>query len=266
MNAPVIAVLLAAAVAVAPPPPRRRLGVNGNAQVRRRQVLALTVLLAAVSAAVAAAVLGSPVAAGAAVPAVATGWIRHRRTVRRRRGRLEGRAIASALEVLVGELRVGAHPVGAFAAAAAEADGRVAEALRSAAARARLGADVAAGLRSAGRRSAVPLYWDRIAVCWQLAAEHGLAMSGLMGAAHRDILDRRAFTDRVEAGLAGARATAATLAGLPLLGVILGELIGAHPVRFLLGGGAGSWLLVIGVAVVCAGVMWSDRIIAGLAE
>jgi tight adherence protein B len=65
----------------------------------------------------------------------------------------------------------------------------------------------------------------------------------------------------VQAGLAGARATAAILAGLPCVGVALGELIGAHPVRFLLGGGAGGWLLVLGVGLIGIGVTWSDHII-----
>ena len=32
-----------------------------------------------------------------------------------------------------------------------------------------------------------------------------------------------------------------------------------------LGDGAGGWLLVIGTALVCAGVTWADRIIEGLA-
>lgn len=261
MTSPEVAVLLAAAVLTAPPPPRRRL-CSGRAGSASRRPLTVAMLLAVVSTAL----LGPPVVACAVVPAVATGWMRRRRTVRRRRRRIEGAAVASALEVTVGELRVGAHPVHAFTAAAAESGAAVAEAFRSAAARARLGADVAAGLRSAGHGSAAPGHWERIAVCWQLAVVHGLPMSGLMRAAHRDITDRQGFSDRVDASLAGARATAATLAGLPLLGVLLGQLVGAHPVRFLFGGGGGSWLLVIGTALACLGVVWSDRIIDGLAK
>lgn len=60
--------------------------------------------------------------------------------------------------------------------------------------------------------------------------------------------------------MAGARATAAILAGLPVLGVLLGQLIGAQPLRFLLGGHAGGWLLVVGTMLVCGGLLWSDRI------
>ena len=115
--------------------------------------------------------------------------------------------------------------------------------LRAVAARARLGADVAAGLRAAARSSALPAHWDRLAVCWQLASDHGLAIATLMRAAQRDIAERQRFSARVSSSMAGARATAAILAGLPVLGVLLGQLIGARPLSFLLGGHAadGCW-------------------------
>jgi tight adherence protein B len=168
--------------------------------------------------------------------------------------------MAAALEVLIGELRVGSHPSRAFAVAAAESGGPVGLSLQQVAARSRLGADVAAGLIAAERDSAVPAYWLRLAVFWELAAQRGLAMSVLMQAAHHDIVDRQRFTERIRAALAGARATAVILAALPALGVILGQFIGAHPVRFLLGGGLGGVLLVIGVALIAAGLAWADRI------
>ncbi len=128
------------------------------------------------------------------------------------------------------------------------------------AARARLGADVTAGLRGVAEASALPAQWDRLAVCWQLAAEHGLAMSALMHAAQRDIAERQRFSGQVRSAMAGARATAAILAGLPVLSVLMGQLIGAHPVAFLLGGQLGGWMLVIGLTLVCGGLLWSDHI------
>jgi tight adherence protein B len=128
------------------------------------------------------------------------------------------------------------------------------------AARARLGADVSAGLRNVAETSALPAQWDRLAVCWQLAADHGLAMSTLMQAAQRDIAERQRFSGYVRSAMAGARATAAILASLPVLSVLLGQLIGAGPVAFLLGGRAGGWLLVVGLTLVCGGLLWSDRI------
>jgi tight adherence protein B len=156
---------------------------------------------------------------------------------------------------------VGAHPVRAFSVAAAETGAtEVGATLRAVAARARLGADVAAGLRAAAAESGLVPHWERLAVCWQLAGEHGLAMSALMRTAQHDIAERQRFSARVHAGMAGARATAAILAGLPVLGVLLGQLLGAAPVRFLLGGHAGGGLLLAGMTLVCVGLLWSDRI------
>jgi tight adherence protein B len=189
-------------------------------------------------------------------------WIRRRRHLRAKGRAAESTALQGALEVLVGELRVGAHPVSAFSVAAAEVDGPVAESLHAVAARARLGADVAAGLRSVSARSSLPAHWERLAVCWKLAQEHGLSIAPLMQAAQRDVVERARFSARVDAGMTGARTTAVVLAGLPLLGVGLGELIGAKPLRFLMSNGVGGWLLVIGVTLVCAGMLWSDRITA----
>ncbi len=249
---PSAAMLLGLAALVAPPPPRARLGLTQPPTRWRAAVLvACPVALAVVlppAVLVAAAVLGG------------TLLVRGRRRRRDRERAHAGQMLASALETLAGELRVGAHPVQAFAIAAEESSGAVGAALRAVASRAGLGADVGAGLRALAGTTSVPAQWDRLAVCWQLAAEHGLAMAELIRTAQRDIVERQRFADRVRAGLAGARATAAILAGLPLLGVALGELIGAHPVRFLLGGGAGGWLLVAGTVLVCAGLMWADRI------
>lgn len=249
------ALLLAVALLVAPSSPRHRLAPRERARApHRASMLAASVVACAatlmlpVTTALAAAVLG------------ATLLVRHRRGRRRQRRLEEGRALEDALEVLVGELRVGAHPVRAFTVAAADSAGTVAGALRAVAARARLGADVSGGLHSVAAASALPAQWERLAVCWRLATEHGLAMSTLMRAAQRDITERQRFSARVEAGLAGARATAVILAVLPVLGVVLGQLLGADPLAFLFSGRAGGWLLVVGVSLVCCGLAWSDRI------
>jgi tight adherence protein B len=248
---PLAAALLAIAALVAPPPPRARLGLAApRFGVRGPAVVVLGIVLA----------VALPPAVLLASAVLAATLMARRRRRRRDHDRVRaGQTLAGALETLVGELRVGAHPVRAFAIAADESDGAIGAALQAVAARAGLGADVGAGLRAVGGSTSVPAQWDRLAVCWQLAADHGLAMAALMRAAHRDIVERQRFTARVQAGLAGARATAAILAGLPLLGVLLGELIGAHPVRFLLGG-LGGWLLVAGTVLICAGLTWADRI------
>src|SRR5258708_16399050 len=103
----------------------------------------------------------------------------YRRRRRSGRGISESQELETAIDVLVGELRVGAHPASAFAVAAEETDGPVAGACRAVAARARLGADVTAGLHGVAKTSALPAHWDRLAVCWPLAPDHRLAMPTL---------------------------------------------------------------------------------------
>jgi tight adherence protein B len=246
------ALALALALVVAPGSPRRGVGPRRLTRRARPGVgVAGGVVLAVVA----------PVAATLAAGLVAATLTGRRRAARARASRrMESAALQGAMSVLVGELRVGVHPVVAFESAAAETDGAVATSLRAVAARARLGADVAAGLRAVAAGSAVPSYWERLSVCWSLAQTQGLAIVALVRTAERDIVERERFASRVAAGMAGARATTAILAGLPVLGVGLGQLIGAQPVRFLLSGGVGGWLLLIGVALACAGLWWSDRI------
>jgi tight adherence protein B len=253
------ALALASALVMIPSGFRRRLETLGLL-VHARRPFPVLPCAAAVAAALAV-VLPVSVVAACSVVGV-TMWMRQRRQVRVRRRAGESAALQGALDVLVGELRVGAHPVAAFRVAASEVDGAVAASLRAVAARARLGADVAAGLHSVARSSPVPAHWERLAVCWQLAEDHGLAIATLMQTAQRDIVERGRFSAKVDAGMTGARTTAAVLAGLPLLGVGLGQLIGAEPVSFLLSGGIGGWLLVIGVALACGGLLWSDHITA----
>lgn len=255
------AVFLSLALVILSSSPRRRLkpgavaswrlGSRGVGGLAACAVVGVVVLLP-LTTALAVAVVGS------------TACLRYRRRRRSRRSLQEGRELEAALDVLVGELRVGAHPVHAFTVAAEETSDPVARCLRGVAARARLGADVAAGLRAASRSSDLPAQWDRLAVCWQLAIDHGLAISTLMRAGQRDIAERQRFSARVMSGMAGARATAAILAGLPVFGVLLGQLIGARPLSFLLNGRAGGWLLVVGLSLACAGLFWSDRITDGL--
>jgi tight adherence protein B len=258
MNGPVLAaVALAAAVLVLPSSPRQRLARAGrdrkglpprSAGWLTVSALAVGVVLLPLTTVLAASVL------------VATLALRIRRRRRSDRGSGESRELETAIDVLVGELRVGAHPAAAFAVAAQETTGPVAGACRSVAARARLGANVAAGLRGIGETSVLQAHWERLAVCWQLAADHGLAMSALMHAAQRDIAERQRFSGQVRSAMAGARATATILASLPVLSVVMGQLIGARPMAFLLDGRLGGCLLVVGLTLVCGGLLWSDRI------
>ncbi|WP_431816292.1 type II secretion system F family protein [Gordonia jacobaea] len=221
--------------------------------------------------------------AGAVAASIAVGlvvWLRRRRA-RAAEHETQRDEMLTALALMIAELSVGAPPAHACAVAAQEISrGRevpseVAEGLTVLAARAELGGSVvvdevsdrrgqlsvsdSGSSVSGGSRSAAQS-WRRIAVAWRTAEHSGVPMGELLESLRADLAARRAFIERTRAGLAGPRATAVVLAGLPLLGIALGQATGARPIQVLLGGGLGGMLLVIGTALVAAGMVWTERI------
>jgi tight adherence protein B len=169
--------------------------------------------------------------------------------------------LSDALGILVAELRAGAHPADAVQAAADRHTGDVVQALAAASAAARLGGDVPAVLRGSGPPQ-LRCWWDRLAAAWSLAEQHGIALADVLDAVRCDTEHRVRFATEVQARLAGPRATAVVLAWLPLLGLALGQAVGAAPLRVLVGTSLGHLLLVVGTALGCAGVWWSARLIS----
>lgn len=150
---------------------------------------------------------------------------------------------ATALRTLVAELRSGAHPVTA-AEATADVVPAVADDLRALAAAARLDGEL--------RAPALP----ELASAWTLARRYGLPMADVLDAARRDAEAGLAFARRMRAKLAGPRASAAVLTGLPVVCVLLGEVMGAAPLPVLAGSGPGQLLLVTGSVLLWAGTAW----------
>lgn len=262
---------LAAALCLVPDRPaaerlRRDRPRRGGSARRRPPRPALLGLAAATGLA---AVLWVGVAPALAATIVAgTTW--RRLHARRRDTALDGhrRALLSGLDTVIADLRVGTHPAEACETAARETTGPAADAFRIAAARARLGGSASDGLRAptdAHGRSGIAESLDRIADVWAVSERHGLALAELLTAARADLAARMRVRARTEAGLAGARATASVLAGLPALGVGLGQLMGAAPLGILLAGGLGGAMLVVGTALACAGLLWTDAIAARVA-
>lgn len=214
---------------------------------------------AAFAACVPLAVVGALGPALAAAVVIATARRRHRRRTEVERRNRERAQVLAGLEAVIGELGVGAHPAAACDVAAQECRGDASAALRTAAGRARLGGSAAGGLELPG--SVVGDELSRLAEAWSVAETRGLPLADLLQAARSDLQGRSRFRARADAGLAGARATAAVLAGLPVLGIGLGQLMGAAPVRVLAGGGLGSALLVAGTVLVALGLAWTDRIV-----
>ncbi|MEV7553094.1 type II secretion system F family protein [Amycolatopsis sp. NPDC089917] len=168
----------------------------------------------------------------------------HRWRARAKTALAEAELTASVLRAMISELRAGAHPV-----AAAEA---VAEAMPAAAGRLR-GLIAAARL---GGGTADPDAPPALANAWELAGRYGLPMADVLDAARRDAEAEIGFRRRLKAKMAGPRASAAVLAVLPPVCLLLGEAMGASPLTVLTGTGAGQLLLVVGSGLIWAGTAW----------
>ncbi|WP_440712882.1 type II secretion system F family protein [Gordonia sp. FQ] len=261
MTAPglAVAVLLCAAALLAWPsgrPVHRLHALSGGPGSRRWTVPRRPLVFAAVPVAGALAGIGPAIASGIVV---ALWFSRSRRAASAAARAVRDDDLMRALTVVSAELSVGAPMVRACRAAAAEvasADSGVAAELARVAGHVELGGepDAVAGADDAELR--------RLGEAWATSVRHGVPMAALTDAMRRDLSERKDFGARTQASLAGPRATATVLAVLPVLGLGLGELMGAHPVGVLLGTPLGSILLVVGVGLAAAGLLWVDGIVA----
>jgi len=169
----------------------------------------------------------------------------------RRSAALRRTAAVDLVTTLAAELRGGAEPRVALAAAASAAHPTVAAAARSPA------ADVPGALVAVDEY--VGLLSD-LAAAWRVVELTGARLARpaarLAAAARADEAVRR----EVAAQLSGPRATALLLAVLPVSGVLLGTALGADPGGFLLTTPAGQACLLVGTLLVAAGVGWTEAI------
>ncbi|MEV6441123.1 type II secretion system protein [Amycolatopsis sp. NPDC051716] len=183
---------------------------------------------------------GGAIAAGVLTLAWSQEWRAHRRATA---DLTMAAHTATALRTMVAELRSGAHPIRA-AEAAADVVPAVAGDLRALA--------TAAQLDTEAPTSALP----QLAAAWALAKRHGLPMADVLDATRRDAEAGLAFGRRMRAKLAGPRASAAVLTGLPVLCMLLGQAMGAAPLSVLTGSTPGPALLVAGCVLLWAGTAW----------
>lgn len=256
--------VLAAALLVAPPRAgagrlRELWPVRGRARSWRAPGATVAV--------VAGGVLGLVVAgpAGALSGMLVAATVRRVRGARRSAAAATGTAgeLAAAVSRMADELAAGAHPAAALGGCTADGP-HARDVLAAAAAASRLGDDVPhALLLGADRHPEVRAEIERLASAWTLSDRHGVPLAELLAGARADLVWRVQFAARVRAELAGPRATALVLTGLPGLGLTLGQLVGADPVGVLRGGLPGQALLVAGVVLAAAGVVWSEQILHG---
>jgi tight adherence protein B len=255
----VTAALLAAALAIVAWP--------SSSAVRRRRLVAVTgrragrapgdvpvPVLAGVLAAAVGSVLGTPlvaVLAGVAAGAGARAWETGRRA-RQDGARLL--AVTEGLGALAAELRSGrsldAAAEAAVAACADEDSGAaLARAIRAGVVEPSTSADA---LREA---------LGRIAAGVRLSGRTGCSLAAVVAAVEDDLRARHRNQLELRSATAGPRASALLLAGLPVLGLAMGNGIGADPWRVLTATGTGQVLLVAGVGLELAGIAWSRRLV-----
>lgn len=123
----------------------------------------------------------------------------------------------------------------------------------------RRGDDVAGALdQASGARGCEAL--RLLAGCWRVGVERGGMLATVVEGLAEALRDERSHREEVAVQLAGPRATARLLAGLPVVGILMAVALGARPLAFLFGSAPGLLCLVLGVALDGLGLWWTARL------
>ncbi|MGW0711612.1 type II secretion system F family protein [Streptomyces sp. NPDC002643] len=200
-----------------------------------------------------------PVVAGAAgVPLLR----RVRRAAEERRARQRrGDAVVALCAALAGEVRAGRQPGEALNRAARDSGG-LGEAQAVVLAAARFGGDVPGALADAARQPGADGLLG-LAACWRVAVDRGAGLAAGLDRLEGALRAERDQRADLHAQLAGSRSTAVMLAGLPLLGLLLGTALGADPLCVVLHSIAGFGCLLVGAVLQSVGLWWASRIVRG---
>jgi tight adherence protein B len=160
-------------------------------------------------------------------------------------------AVADGLGALAADLRSGraveTATVSAVAACADEASGRA----------------LARAIRAAGPAEEGDLgqALDRISAGVLLSSRTGCSLAAVVAAVEDDLRARHRQRLELRSATAAPRASALLLAGLPVVGLAMGSGVGAAPWAVLTTTATGQVLLVAGVTLELAGVLWSRRLL-----
>lgn len=212
--------------------------------------------LAAAVAAVGAAVLGL-----AALVVALTALAVVRAAGRRRRNERAAAELLAAVTLMVAELEAGTAP-GAAVLAGAEVCPSGERALRALAARVADDPDTAGTGDPADTSGADPPEVACLGHAWRVAHTTGAPLAEVWSRVAHDLADRTAQRRAVAIALAGARSSAALLAGLPVVGVLLGTAMQAQPLRVLFATSTGHAVLLVGVCLDAAGLGWTHWLTA----
>jgi len=185
---------------------------------------------------------------------------RARRAAKARREReRRADAVISLCGALAGEVRAGRQPGEALLRAARDSGG-LGDAQAVVLAEARFGGDVPGALTDAARRPGAGGLVG-LAACWRVAVDRGAGLAAGLDRLEGALRAERDQRADLRAQLAGARSTAVLLAGLPLLGLLLGTALGADPLHVVLHTGAGLGCLLVGGVLEGVGLWWALRIV-----
>jgi tight adherence protein B len=99
-----------------------------------------------------------------------------------------------------------------------------------------------------------------VAVCWDVAAHSGAGLAESLARVATTARMAAEARAEIEAQLAGPRASARMMALLPVLGLLMGTILGADPLTWLVSTGLGWGCLAAGAMLTTAGVVWTSRI------
>ena len=100
-----------------------------------------------------------------------------------------------------------------------------------------------------------------VAAAWAVTESAGGAVAEVLDRLGEVLEADRQSRAALDAALAAPRATMALLAGLPVLGVVLGQSLGARPLHLLVGRPLGWMLLAAGITLDLLGVVWTRLLV-----
>jgi tight adherence protein B len=170
--------------------------------------------------------------------------------------------IAELLGALAAELSAGQPTHVALAQAGAGLDPQPCPtALRAA----RVGGDVVEALLFDARAPGAEALRG-LAACWAVAEHSGAGLAGAVARLAEGLRTTRHARAQLAAEVAAARSSARVLAGLPLLGLLIGHWIGADPFAWLSATWPGRLVLVVGLGLEVVGIVWLRRIVAAVED
>jgi tight adherence protein B len=207
------------------------------------------------------AVFGDPPRRSAPSPTrTALTWLRQKKGVlgrRRRQATIRRAAVIELCDAIAVELTAG-RPAGTALTHAAEALPDL-PGLRSVIEAARGGGDVVTALTQASTTEGCEAL-RLLAGCWRIGVDRGGTLASVIDGLAEALRDEQSHREDIALQLAGPRATARLLAGLPALGLGMAATLGAHPLRFLFGTVPGAACLAVGIGLDTLGLWWTARL------